>query len=134
VKEISRKALRDKIEGAWAGQMIGVSYGAPTEFKWLGRIIEEPLPEWKPERVSNSLGQDDLYVDMTLAKVLDDKGLDATSDDFGAALRDAKYPLWHANMAARRALQRGVPGSMSGHPKYNAHADDIFRSRPTSSA
>jgi hypothetical protein len=123
-REISRKALRDKIEGGWAGQMIGVSFGAPTEFKSLGKIIET-LPDWKPENVSNSLEQDDLYVDMTLAKVLDDKGLDATSDDFGAALRDAQYPLWHANMAARRALQRGVPGSLSGSPQYNAHADDI---------
>lgn len=123
-REISRKALRDKIEGGWAGQMIGVSFGAPTEFKSLGKIIEK-LPEWKPENVSNSLVQDDLYVDMTLAKVLDDKGLEATSDHFGAALRDAEYPLWHANMAARRALQRGVPGSVSGSPQHNAHADDI---------
>ena len=29
--EITLADLRDKIEGGWAGQMIGVSYGAPTE-------------------------------------------------------------------------------------------------------
>ena len=28
------RELRDKIEGGWAGQMIGVSFGAPTEFKF----------------------------------------------------------------------------------------------------
>jgi hypothetical protein len=39
--------------------------------------------------------------------------------------RDAKYGLWHANLAARRALKRGVPGTLSGTPKYNAHANDI---------
>ena len=124
-RDMSRKELRDRIAGGWAGQMIGVSFGAPTEFRSRGKINEGPLPPWTPDRVSNSLGQDDLYVDMTFAKVLDDKGLDATSDDFGAMFRDAKYSLWHANLAARRALKRGVPGSLSGTPKYNAHANDI---------
>ena len=70
--------------------------------------------KWSPEMVSNSLDQDDLYVDMTFAKVLDDKGLDATTADFGAMLRDAKYRLWHANLSARRALKRGVPAELSG--------------------
>jgi hypothetical protein len=124
-REISLADLRDKIEGGWAGQMIGVSFGAPTEFRYRERIIEGDLPQWTPEGITNALNQDDLYVDMTFAKVLDDEGLDATSDDFGAMFRDAKYSLWHANLAARRALRRGVRGSESGRPKYNAHANDI---------
>ena len=33
-REISLADLRDKIEGGWAGQMIGVSFGAPTEFRF----------------------------------------------------------------------------------------------------
>jgi hypothetical protein len=118
--------LRDKIAGGWAGQMIGVSFGAPTEFRYRGAVVpQDRLPPWTPDRVSNSLDQDDLYVDMTFAKVLDDKGLNATTDDFGAMFRDAKYHLWHANLAARRALKRSVPASLSGTPKYNAHANDI---------
>ena len=125
IRKIPLTALRDKIEGGWAGQMIGVSFGWPTEFRSLAKILEGDLPKWTPDRVSNALQQDDLYVDMTFAKVLDDKGLDATSDDFGRMFRDAKYGLWHANLAARRALKRGVPGSLSGTPKYNAHANDI---------
>ena len=118
--------LRDRIAGGWAGQMIGVSYGAPTEFRSNGKILPaEKVPAWRPERVDNSLDQDDLYVDMTFAKVLDDKGLNATTEDFGRMFRDAKYRLWHANLAARRALKRGVPATLSGTPKYNAHANDI---------
>ncbi len=124
-REISLAVLRDRIAGGWAGQMIGVSYGAPTEFKARGAILEGDLTPWTPGRVSNSLGQDDLYVDMTFAQVLDDKGLDATVDDFGAMFRESKYSLWHANLAARRALKRGVPASLSGTPRYNAHANDI---------
>lgn len=126
IKPIPIEALRDKVAGGWAGQMIGVSYGAPTEFKHNSRIIPDAeMPKWSPGQVSNSINQDDLYVDMTFAQVLDDKGLDATTDDFGAMFREAKYALWHANLAARRALRRGVPASLSGTPKYNIHANDI---------
>ncbi|MCX6925746.1 MAG: ADP-ribosylglycohydrolase family protein, partial [Verrucomicrobia bacterium] len=106
--------------------MIGVSYGAPTEFRFAGEVIpEDKLPVWRAGRVSNSLSQDDLYVNMTFAKVIDDKGLQATTDDFGAMFRDTKFVLAHANLAARRALRRGVPASLSGTPKYNVHANDV---------
>ena len=30
-----------------------------------------------------------------------------------------------ANLAARRALKRGVPAALSGTPEHNAHANDI---------
>ena len=124
-REIALSELRDKIEGGWAGKMIGVSFGAPTEFRAQGTILEGPLPAWTLDRVSNSLEQDDLYVNMTFAKVLDEKGPDATTADFGAMFREARYGLWHANLAARRALKRGVAAGLSGTPKYNAHANDI---------
>jgi hypothetical protein len=75
--------------------------------------------------VAATLDQDDLYVDMTFAAVLDEKGLDASIGDFGDMFRNAEYRLWHANLAARRALRRGVPASLTGSPQYNAHANDI---------
>ncbi len=126
VREIDLDVLRDKVRGGWAGQMIGVSYGAPTEFRYLERLIPEAdLPEWIPEMVRGALDQDDLCVEMTFAQVLDEVGLDATADDFGAMFRKADYRLWHANLSARRALRRGVPATESGTPKYNAHANDI---------
>src|SRR5262245_53245549 len=77
-RRITRQTLEDKIRGGWAGQMIGVSYGAPTEFRSNGKIIEGSLP-WTPDRVSNAIQQDDLYVDMTLAETMDRLGLDATT-------------------------------------------------------
>jgi hypothetical protein len=125
-REISLEVLQDKIRGGWAGQMIGVSYGGPTEFRWRSEIIpEEKLPEWKPEMIEGALDQDDIYVDMTFAQVLQEKGLDATTEDFGEMFKKSQYRLWHANLAARRALRRGVPASESGTPKYNIHANDI---------
>jgi hypothetical protein len=126
MQEISLDDLRDKIRGGWAGQMIGVSYGAPTEFQYLEGIVpESELPVWQPDMIREALNQDDLYVDITFASVLDQYGLDATTDDFGAMFRDSEYALWHANLAARRALRRGVPATLSGTPRYNMHANDI---------
>lgn len=121
-RTLSREELVDKIRGAWAAQMIGVSYGAPTEFKSLGKIIEGEI---EGDSLANAIDQDDLYVEMTFAHVMDTIGLDATTADYGEAFKDTKYRLWHANAAARRNLNRGIPAPMSGHPTYNLHADDI---------
>ncbi len=122
VRHLSREALRDKIRGAWAAQMIGVSYGAPVEFKFLGKINDT---EFKGNDLSNAIDQDDLYVEMTFAHVMDTVGLDATTADYGEAFKDSKYQLWHANAAARRNLNRGIPAPLSGNPIYNLHSDDI---------
>jgi hypothetical protein len=121
-RRLSRDDLRDKIRGAWAAQMIGVAYGAPTEFKSLGKILDGPI---QGAELSNAIDQDDLYVEMTFAQVMDTVGLDATTSDYGEAFKTTKYQLWHANAAARRNLNRGIPAPMSGHPLYNLHADDI---------
>ena len=104
--------------------MIGVSYGAPTEFRSNGRIIRWQI-DWKPEHITNSIQQDDLYVEMTFAEVLDKVGLDATTEQFGEMFKDSKYHLWHANASARYLLNRGIKAPWSGHPKFNPHANDI---------
>ena len=62
---------------------------------------------------------------MTFAAVLDEKASTPQRKDFGAMFRESGYRLWHANLAARRALRRGVPATLSGTPEYNAHANDI---------
>jgi hypothetical protein len=123
-RRVSRTALADKVRGGWAGQMIGVSFGAPTEFRSRGRIFEGELP-WTPDRVENAIHQDDLYVEMTFAEVMDRRGLDATTAEYGEMFRDSRYSLWHANAGARRNLSRGIEAPRSGEPKYNVHANDI---------
>lgn len=126
LRRISLAQLEDKIRGGWAGQMVGVSYGFPTEFEYRERIAPlDELPVWKSSMLAEALNQDDLYVDMSFAEVLDKKGLDATTQDFGDHFKQTKYPLWHANLAARRALKRGVPAALSGTPSHNAHFNDI---------
>ncbi len=122
MRRLSREELLDKIRGAWAGQMIGVSYGASTEFRAQSKMLDAEI---KPDALSNAIQQDDLYVEMTFAKVMDTVGLDAKPLDYGKAFRDSQYSLWHANASARRNLARGIMPPLSGSPLCNLHADDI---------
>jgi hypothetical protein len=55
--------------------LIGVSNGAPTEFHFLEKIIDGPF---ESARIDNAINQDDLYVEMTFARVMDTVGLDRT--------------------------------------------------------
>ncbi|MHB8055188.1 MAG: ADP-ribosylglycohydrolase family protein [Candidatus Aminicenantales bacterium] len=123
-RTLSLAGLEDKIRGGWAGKMIGVSFGAPTEFEAQGKIFEDPLT-WSPERIDKALEQDDLYVGMTMSETMDRLGFEATVADYGEAFKESKYGLWHANACARRLLNMGVPAPLSSDPKYNAHGNDI---------
>jgi len=125
VRKLPLSEFRDKMKGAWLGQMIGVGYGAPTEFKVTGAIIPDAqMPPWKPSMV-NQHGNDDCYVEMTFLKTLDTYGLDCTARQAGIDFANSGYPLWHANKAGRENLRRGIAPPDSGHPQFSKHADDI---------
>ncbi|HOY57359.1 MAG TPA: hypothetical protein PK640_04370, partial [Verrucomicrobiota bacterium] len=60
------KEYRDKMKGGWIGQIVGVSWGGPTEFKWQDKTIPaDQMPAWRPSMINDAFGQDDLYVEMT---------------------------------------------------------------------
>jgi len=115
----------DKMKGGWIGQMAGVGWGEPTEFKWLGQIIpEDKVPKWRPELI-NMFHQDDLYVEMTFLRTLELYGFDVSIRQAGIDFANSGYRLWHANLAGRNNLRRGIAPPDSGHPAFNRCADDI---------
>jgi hypothetical protein len=116
---------RQKMMAGWIGQMVGVGWGGPTEFRFQNRTIpEDEVPEWKPELV-NVWGQDDLYVEMTFLRSLEEYGLDVSMRQAGIDFAKSKYMLWHANKAGRDNLRAGIAPPDSSHPQFNSHADDI---------
>jgi hypothetical protein len=116
---------QSKMKAGWLGQMAGVGWGAPTEFKFNAMIIpEDQVPAWEPNMI-NQQYQDDIYVEMTFLKTLEDYGFDVTIRQAGIDFANSKYMLWHANLAGRDNLRAGIAPPYSGHPKFNAHADDI---------
>ena len=123
-RSIKPEILKDKIAGGWAGKMIGVTYGAPTEFRAQGKTYEDSIL-WKPSDIGGSLGQDDIYVQLTFLMAMDKYGIDAPSKKFQEMFAKAGYPLWHANMQARKNYYDSIFAPLSGMPEYNIHADDI---------
>ena len=122
---LSLDEYKDRMAAAWLGQMAGVGWGAPTEFRFNGRIIPKAeFPEWKPETI-NQFQQDDLYVEMTFLKTLEDYGWDVSLHQAGIDFANSGYELWHANKFGRRNLRQGIAPPDSGHPNFSDHADDI---------
>jgi len=115
----------DKMKAGWIGQMVGVGWGGPTEFRYKGRIIpENEMPKWRPEMV-NQFKQDDIYVEMTFLRSLELYGFDVSPRQAGIDFANTRFPLWHANRAGRDNLRCGIAPPDSGHPHFNSHADDI---------
>ncbi len=125
VRRLTVAQYRDHMAAGWIGQMVGVGWGGPTEFRFRGQIIpEEKMPPWKPSLV-NQFHQDDIYVEMTFLRTLEQFGLDCSIRQAGIDFANSGYPLWHANRAGRDNLRNGIAPPDSGHPRFNHHADDI---------
>lgn len=128
---LSKDALMDKIMGGWAGQTIGVVYGAPTEFKFCGTLIPEQIPiGWGEGYVKHWWDRkpglfDDVYNDLTFAEAFQELGLNATSEDLALRFAYAPYHLAHANQAGRYNVRQGIMPPESGHWLNNPHADDL---------
>lgn len=128
---IEKSVLADKIMGGWAGQVIGCTYGGPTEFKFNGTIIGDHVPiPWDEHQMvwwyenAPSL-YDDIYMDLTFVEVFEKHGFDAHDSLHALSFANADYRLWHANQAARYNILNGIMPPASGHWKNNPHADDI---------
>ena len=78
-RRLSVADWRDRMEAGWLGQMIGVEWGLPTEFRHQGTTIPDgEVPAWRPEMINGSFENDDLYVEMTFVRTLERHGLDVS--------------------------------------------------------
>jgi hypothetical protein len=128
---ITSVILQDKIKGGWAGQVIGCSYGGPTEFRYPGTMIQDyqTIP-WDSTRITRYFDKspglyDDIYMDLTFMEVMMKEGIDAPASSHALAFAHAPYPLWHANQSARYNILQGIMPPESGKWTNNPHAEDI---------
>jgi hypothetical protein len=128
---IQKDNLLDKIKGGWAGQVIGCTYGGPTEFRFCGTMIQDYTPiNWDENRMKwyfeNAPGlYDDIYMDLTFVEVFEKQGLDAPAISHAQAFANAEYMLWHANQSARYNILNGIEPPASGYWENNPHSEDI---------
>ncbi|MDR0575156.1 MAG: ADP-ribosylglycohydrolase family protein [Tannerella sp.] len=126
---LSKEALKDKIKGAWAAQTIGVTFGIPAEFKYNSTMIQDNrILLWNDSSMmvayrNNPGAYDDVYMDLTFMKVIEEKGIDATAQAFAEAFANADYKLWFANQTARYNILNGLTPPESGHWLNNPCAD-----------
>jgi len=126
VRRLPLAGYRDRMMGGWIGQIDGVSFGAPTEFRRQGEIIPEAeTTKWTADLVNNAFGQDDLYVEMTFLRSLEQYGLGVSIRQAGIDFANSEYGLWCANHAGRENLRRGIAPPDSGHPQFSRNSDDI---------
>ena len=115
----------DKMKAGWIGQMAGVGWGDVTEFKYNGRTVPEAeMPKWKPAKI-NQYRQDDIYVEMTFVRTLEEYGWDVSMRQAGIDFANSGYELWHANKFGRKNLRAGIAPPDCSHPQFSSHADDI---------
>ena len=119
------REYRDKMKAGWIGQIIGVSWGAPTEGRYRQIMPEDQMPPFRDTLVNDAFGQDDLYVEMTFLRSLEQYGLDVSQRQAGIDFANSGYPLWVANDAGRKNLRNGIAPPDSSHPKFHNCAGAI---------
>lgn len=125
-RKLPIKEYRDKLEAGWIGQIVGVAWGAPTEFRWSDEIIpEEDMPMWTPDMINQAFNQDDLYVEMTFLRTLEEHGIDVPIRQAGIDFANSEYPLWCANLAGRKNLRAGIAPPDCSHPAFTNCPNDI---------
>lgn len=125
-RRLDVETYRQKMKAGWLGQMMGVAFGGPTEFRYVRGIIPEAdMPKIRPGMINDAFDQDDLYVEMTFLKTLETYGIDASNTQAGIDFANSQYTLWHANLAARTNLRAGIAPPDSGHPAFSGFSDDI---------
>ncbi len=123
---LTEKELRDRITASWVGQMIGVTWAASTEFRYVNKIIpESEMPVWSSDMVNDAFVQDDLFAELPFMNAMKDNGIDCSMEVMGRYFADSTFWLAHANRTARDNIRNGIPAAEAGHYKNNCHADDI---------
>lgn len=126
---MTKETLKDKVKGGWAGQIIGCTYGGPTEFRYLSTMIPDTVKmPWASGEIKKWFDgggglYDDVYVDYTFIETIERCGFEAPADSFAAAFLAKEYPLCHANQQSRYNLLHGLSARESGHWKNNPHAN-----------
>ena len=125
-KEITRTELKNKIAGAWLGQMVGNIYGLEYENKFVEEPGEGPFVFNKAIRkmaaVDGAFSDDDTDVEYLYLMMMEQYGVDPTyaqvKEKWMYHIRDR---VWLANRAALGLKHYGFTPPLTGKKEYNPH-------------
>jgi hypothetical protein len=106
---------RDKVYGAWIGQIIGASYGFNFEGKARNAIqLDHFLTKYE-----NAVVDDDYYYEMVALYGFERFGPGLTVEQLGDMWKEYRAGTWGSSEQARLALERGIKAPDTGSPRYN---------------
>ncbi|WP_445733571.1 ADP-ribosylglycohydrolase family protein [Mariniflexile sp.] len=127
-KSISVDELRDKIAGAWIGQMIGNIYGLPHENKYIDAPGKENWPYGytknldKLKQYNGAFSDDDTDVEYMYLLNMEKYGVEPTYEQIRESwmyyIRDR---VWLANRAALGLMHYGYTPPFTGNKEINPH-------------
>ncbi|MFB3826509.1 MAG: ADP-ribosylglycohydrolase family protein [Bryobacteraceae bacterium] len=116
---LSRSEYEGRVHGAWMGQVIGTLAGLPFE----GRPASSPLVrvETFNKPYQSAPIDDDYYYEYLALLGFEKYGIGMTADQLGQVWKEHGAGAFGSSNEARIQLAKGVPGSQSGHPRYNRY-------------
>lgn len=128
-QQITRDELRDKIAGAWIGQMVGNIYGLPFENKFIEMPGDEAKFPFgytknidKLARYDGAFSDDDTDVEYLYLLLMEKYGVEPTyaqmRDGWMYHIRDR---VWLANRAALGLMHFGFTPPFTGNKNLNPH-------------
>ena len=128
-EKISSDVLRDKIAGAWIGQMVGNIYGLPFENKF----VDEPASESrfpfgytknidKLKKYDGAFSDDDTDVEYIYLTLMEKYGIDPTYAQMRQGwMHHIRDRVWLANRAALGLMHLGYTPPFTGRQDLNPH-------------
>ncbi|MBQ8307216.1 MAG: ADP-ribosylglycohydrolase family protein, partial [Alistipes sp.] len=128
-KRISMEDLRDKIAGAWLGQMVGNMYGLPYETKFIEKEGDEKNFPFgysksliKMEQYDGAFSDDDTDIEYIYLMLMEKYGYEPTyaqmREGWMYHIRDR---VWLANRAALGLMHYGYTPPFTGMQASNPH-------------
>ncbi|MBR5056363.1 MAG: ADP-ribosylglycohydrolase family protein [Bacteroidales bacterium] len=125
-REITRTELKDKIAGAWIGQMVGNIYGLEYENKFVDEPGEGPFTfnkgMNKMAAVDGAFSDDDTDVEYLYLMMMEKYGVDPNYDQVKEGwMYHIRDRVWLANRAALGLMHYGFKPPYTGKKEYNPH-------------
>jgi hypothetical protein len=127
-KTISVDELRDKIAGAWIGQMIGNIYGLPHENKYIDAPGLENWPYGysknldKLQQYNGAFSDDDTDVEYMYLLNMEKYGVEPTYEQMREAwMFHVRDRVWLANRSALGLMHYGYTPPFTGSKEINPH-------------
>lgn len=128
MKKISIIELRDKIAGAWIGQMIGNIYGLPHENKYIKEPGAEKWPYGytknldKLAQYKGAFSDDDTDLEYMYMLTMEKYGVDPSYEQIRQAwLYYIRDRVWLANRGALGLMKFGYTPPFTGDKNINPH-------------